>query len=178
MTWGLQKDNWDTFAPDQKEQWTPKHSRLWTGGSKCSGSWWWWNTEACKWPSIGPKITLLWGGSLLPPEILTQRLVRQAAKEIVCLPKRKMISSLGITVLVKQHSQVSVAWSQHSWWWLWGHCLQRTPGVPARAPRRGLCPGAGQQGSSPRWTLGPLSHFSLPSTFLSTAVSSVGLSLQ
>ena len=49
-----------------------------------------------------------------PRNINTKACVRQAAKEIVCLPKRKMISSLGITVLVKQHSQVSVAWSQHS----------------------------------------------------------------
>ena len=31
--------------------------------------------------------------------------VRQAEKAIVCLPERKMDSSLGITVLMKQHSQ-------------------------------------------------------------------------
>ena len=46
-----------------------------------------------------------------PRNINTKACVRQAAKEIVWfffLPKRKMIISLGITVLVKQHSQVSV----------------------------------------------------------------------
>ena len=29
----------------------------------------------------------------------------QAAKEIFCLPNRKMASNLGITVVVKQHSK-------------------------------------------------------------------------
>lgn len=31
--------------------------------------------------------------------------VRQEVKEIVCLPERKMDSSLGITVVIKQHSE-------------------------------------------------------------------------
>lgn len=31
--------------------------------------------------------------------------MRQVVKGIVCLPERKMTSSLGITVVIKQHSQ-------------------------------------------------------------------------
>jgi hypothetical protein len=35
----------------------------------------------------------------------TNACIKQAAKEIVCLPKRKITSNFGITVLVKQHSK-------------------------------------------------------------------------
>lgn len=92
-----------------------------------------------------------------PRNTNTKPCVSQAAKEIVCLPERKRTNSLGTSVPVKQHTQVFVAWSQPRSWWL-SASPAVGPGVPARAPRRGLCPGAGQQRSSPRRTLRQLSR--------------------
>ena len=40
-----------------------------------------------------------------PRNTKTQACKKQAAKEIVCFPKRKMTSNLGIIALVKQHSK-------------------------------------------------------------------------
>lgn len=51
-----------------------------------------------------------------PRNTNTKPCVSQAAKQIVCLPERKMTNSLGTPVLVKQHAQVSVAWSQPRSW--------------------------------------------------------------
>lgn len=40
-----------------------------------------------------------------PRNTETKASVKQAEKEIICLPKRKMTSNLGIIALVKQHSR-------------------------------------------------------------------------
>lgn len=43
--------------------------------------------------------------TVAPKKRKTKTCVKQAAKEIVCLPDRKMASNLGITVVIKQHSK-------------------------------------------------------------------------
>ena len=43
--------------------------------------------------------------TVAPRKRKTEACVMQAAKEIFCLPNRKMASNLGITVVVKQHSK-------------------------------------------------------------------------
>lgn len=42
--------------------------------------------------------------TVAPRNRKTKACVKQATKEIVCLPDRKMASNLGITVVIKQHS--------------------------------------------------------------------------
>ena len=88
--WGHRRITGTPSPPDQPWEWGPEQSRLWAGGSKSSGSWQLRNEEACKWPGTDPETSLLWGGTLLLPEIQRQRLVwnRQQRKSFACLKER------------------------------------------------------------------------------------------